>query len=100
MLLKAFCHSPSRAPRPRRTELTKTIRIMKLTGILCLIAFLHVSAGTRAQTVTYSAKTTPLVTVFAAIEKQTGYVFFYNSRDLEGATPVTVSLRQVPLKEA
>jgi TonB-linked SusC/RagA family outer membrane protein len=73
---------------------------MKLTGILCLIAFLHVSAGTRAQTVTYSAKTTPLVTVFAAIEKQTGYVFFYNSRDLQGAVPVTVNLHDAPLKEA
>jgi TonB-linked SusC/RagA family outer membrane protein len=100
MLLTAFCHPPSHALELRRTELTKTIRIMKLTGILCLMAFLQVSAGTRAQTVTYSAKTTPLVSVFAAIEQQTGYVFFYNSRDLEGATPVTVSLRQVPLKEA
>jgi TonB-linked SusC/RagA family outer membrane protein len=73
---------------------------MKLTGILCLIAFLHVSAGSHAQTVTYTAKTTPLVNVFSAIEQQTGYVFFYNSRDLQGAGPVTVQLEKTPLKEA
>jgi TonB-linked SusC/RagA family outer membrane protein len=100
MLLKALCHLPTYAQVRVGDGTTKTLRIMKLTGILLVAAAVHVSAGTRAQTVTYSAKTTPLVSVFAAIEQQTGYVFFYNSRDLQGARPVTVQLEKTPLKEA
>jgi TonB-dependent starch-binding outer membrane protein SusC len=102
MLLKALCLPPRYAKRRGWEGNTKTklIRIMKLTGILLFAAALHVSAASKAQTVTYSAKTTPLVSVFAAIEQQTGYVFFYNSKDLQGTSLVTVSLQKVPLKDA
>jgi len=100
MLLKALCHPPRHRAKRGWEGTTKTLRVMKLTGFLLLAAALHVSAAGKAQTVTYSAKTTPLVSVFAAIEQQTGYVFFYNSRDLQGAGPVTVHLEKTPLKEA
>ena len=83
-----------------RRGLTKTLLVMKLTGILLLVAVVHVSARGTAQTVTYEAKGTPLSEVFAAIKHQTGYVFFYDLQDLEGAVPVTVKLKHVPLKTA
>lgn len=110
MLLKALCRPPRHATKRGWEGTTKTkarwnlagqtLRIMKLTGILLFATALHVTAASTAQTVTYTARTTPLVTVFAAIEKQTGYVFFYNSRDLQGTVPVTVTLKNAPLKEA
>jgi TonB-linked SusC/RagA family outer membrane protein len=80
--------------------LTKTLLVMKLTGILLIASMLQVSARGTAQTVTYAAQATPLTKVFAAIEQQTGYVFFYNSRDLQGVTPVTVQLKAAPLRDA
>lgn len=100
MVIEALCHAVPAVQERRPDWLTKTALVMKLTGILLLAAVVHVSARTAAQTVTYSAKTTPLVSVFAAIEQQTGYVFFYNSRDLQEARPVTVQLEKTPLKEA
>jgi TonB-linked SusC/RagA family outer membrane protein len=83
-----------------RRGLTKTLLVMKLTGILLLAAVVHVSARGTAQTVTYEAKGTTLSEVFAAIKHQTGYVFFYDLQDLDGAVPVTVKLKDVPLKTA
>ena len=79
---------------------TKTLLVMKLTGIILIATMLQVSASGTAQTVTYAAQATPLTKVFAAIEQQTGYVFFYNSRDLQGITPVTVELKATPLRDA
>ncbi len=38
--------------------------------------------------------------VFAAIEQQTGFVFFYDKLDIKDAGPVTVKLQGVPLKTA
>jgi TonB-dependent starch-binding outer membrane protein SusC len=100
MVIEALCHSRAKSDGRHAGWLTKTLRLMKLTGIFILAAVVHVSARSTAQTVTYTAKTTPLVTVFAAIEKQTGYVFFYNTKDLRDVTLVTVSLRETPLRDA
>jgi TonB-linked SusC/RagA family outer membrane protein len=85
---------------PGRAGFTKTVLVMKLTGILLLAAALQVSAAGNAQNVTYEAKSTPLAQVFSALEKQTGCVFFYDKQDLELAGPVTVHLQGVSLKEA
>jgi TonB-linked SusC/RagA family outer membrane protein len=85
---------------PWQRDLTKTLLVMKLTGIFLLVTAIQVSARSTAQTVTYEAKKTPLAQVFAAVKEQTGYVFFYSVEDLEGTIPVTLKLRQVPLKEA
>jgi TonB-linked SusC/RagA family outer membrane protein len=73
---------------------------MRLTGIILLAGFLQVSAHGSAQTVTYKGEAVPLTQVLSVLEKQTGYVFFYNSRDLEGTIPITVNLKNAPLEEA
>jgi TonB-linked SusC/RagA family outer membrane protein len=73
--------------------------IMRITAIL-LIAALHVSATGRSQTVTYSGKNVRLEQVFAAIEQQTGYGFFYKLPDLKNARPVSLDLKNVPLQDA
>src|SRR5579872_1818997 len=100
MELKALCHPHPSARSRLGGKLTKTLLVMKLTGILLLVTALQVSARSVAQTVTYEAKATPLTNVFAAIEKQTGYVFFYDKQDLQDILPVTVALKNVPLRTA
>jgi TonB-linked SusC/RagA family outer membrane protein len=99
MFFKALCNHPF-ALRPKGRLVTKTVLVMQLTGIILLAAVLQVSARGNAQTVTYSTRATSLPNVFAAIERQTGYVFFYDKQDLQTATPVTVKLQDAPLQEA
>ncbi len=79
----------------------KLLLIMKFTAVLLLAATLQVSAKTAAgQNVTYIAKNEVLEKVFTAIKQQTGYVFFYKLPDLQGAKPVTVELKDQPVKDA
>jgi len=78
----------------------KTWRIMRLTTSLLTICCLHAAALGNAQQVTYSASKEPLQKVFAAIEQQTGYVFFYDIPLIRQAKPVSIELKNVPLDQA
>ncbi|MDO6434762.1 SusC/RagA family TonB-linked outer membrane protein [Flavitalea sp. BT771] len=63
---------------------------MRLTSILLLGACLQVSARVHSQTVSFSGRNVPLEKIFAAVEKQTGYVFFFDEAILKDARPVTI----------
>ncbi|WP_166437240.1 SusC/RagA family TonB-linked outer membrane protein [Niastella caeni] len=63
---------------------------MKLTSILMLGACMQVAARVHSQTVTYSGKNVPLEKIFTVVEKQTGYVFFYDEAILKDAQPVSI----------
>jgi TonB-linked SusC/RagA family outer membrane protein len=78
----------------------KTLLFMKITTILLLSACLSVSAGSRAQKVTLLQKNVKLEKVFREIRKQTGYVFFYDTRVLERAKPVDIHVENVSIEEA
>ena len=69
-----------------------------LTAMLLLTACLQVSASGRAQQVTLSETNTPLKKVFAAMHKQTGYLFFYDLKDLKAARPVTINVNNADLE--
>ncbi|WP_349313967.1 TonB-dependent receptor [Chitinophaga sp. MM2321] len=73
---------------------------MKLTVVFILLAFLGASATGFSQKVTIYGKSIPLEKVFAAIELQTGYAFFYNNVDIGKAPVITVSLKDVDLEKA
>jgi TonB-linked SusC/RagA family outer membrane protein len=75
-------------------------RIMKLTGILLLVACLHVSAKGVTQTVSLSEKSSPLIKVMKEIEQQTGYAFFYKNQWLTQAKRVTIQAENIPLQQA
>lgn len=83
----------------RSCGLTKTLLVMKLTILLLTAACLTVYASGVSQTITLSGKNVELKKVFTAIKKQTGYVVFYNHSDLNGTSPVTLSVYDVPLRE-
>ena len=100
MQIHAFCKLHPYVHKDSKSLLTKTILVMKLSAILILVGSLHVAASSTAQRVTYSGKDVSLSKVLSVIREQTGYVFFYDRKDLEGLDPVTVSLQDVPLEQA
>lgn len=71
---------------------------MKLTSFLLLAACLQVSAKARSQTVSFSGRKVPLEQVFTSVEKQTGYVFFYDEAVMSGVRPVTIRATNMPLE--
>jgi TonB-dependent starch-binding outer membrane protein SusC len=79
--------------------ITKTLLVVKLTIILLTVAALHVSAKGTSQTVTFSGREVPLEKVFKAIRQQTDYVVFFDYSALEGLKPITVDVKNTPLKD-
>lgn len=73
---------------------------MRFTAFCLLAGLMHVHAAGISQTVSFSGDNVPLPKVFDAIERQTGYVFFYNASLLKDAKPVTLHLVHVSLEEA
>ncbi|MBN9383745.1 MAG: SusC/RagA family TonB-linked outer membrane protein [Chitinophagaceae bacterium] len=71
---------------------------MRLTSILMLSTCLQVSARVHSQTVSFSGKNVPLEKVFTSVEKQTGYVFFFDEAILKDAKPVTIRAENYPLQ--
>lgn len=84
-----------------RAPITRQILLqMKLTIFFLTLLLVQVSGRTLSQKITYAGRNVPLEKVFAAIEQQTGYVFFYNSRDMVKAGPVSVALKEASLQLA
>lgn len=79
--------------------ITKSLlRAMKLTIFFIAVAIFSAHAEGTAQNITLSGKDLPLKQVFAAIEKQTGYVIFNNKRDVDETKTVTIAANNLPLK--
>lgn len=99
-MLMISSHDDSRSSQPGINYVTKIWRVMKMTAVLLTVLALHVCAGAKSQTVTVSCKQMPLQQVFSVIKQQTGYVFFYRSKDLSDVSPVSAEIRDIPLKVA
>lgn len=98
LLVGSLVHSES--PQPGTDYVTKIWRVMRMTAVLLTVLALHVCASGVSQTVTVTCKEMPLQQVFTVIKQQTGYVFFYRSKDLSDVTPVSANLKEMPLKVA
>ncbi|HEY9363039.1 MAG TPA: secretin and TonB N-terminal domain-containing protein, partial [Chitinophagaceae bacterium] len=85
--------------RSHCTNRRKIFLAMKITTILLFSACLTASAGGLAQNVTLSVKNEKLEKVFKEIKKQTGYVFFYDTRVLQGAKRVSVYVKNESIEE-
>lgn len=77
----------------------KLLLVMKITTFILMIALVQVSAKGFGQRITLNEKNTPLGIVLKAIKLQSGYDFFYNSRDINGKN-VTVKLTDASVDEA
>lgn len=76
-------------------SLKELLRATKLTAILLIATVMHA----HAQTITLSGKDLTLKQVFAAIEKQAGYVLFANEIDMPQTKKVSLTVYDMPLKD-
>ena len=72
---------------------------MKITAFLLLVSCLHVSANGYSQNISLSVKEVSLEKVFKEIQRQSGYSFWYKTRQLDKAVKVTLDLRNATLDE-
>ncbi|WP_173820215.1 SusC/RagA family TonB-linked outer membrane protein [Niastella vici] len=72
---------------------------MKLTAVFLLAGFLQVAAAGYPQSVSITRENISLPKLFREIKKQTGYVFFYNTRLLQKTFPVNIDVKNKGLKE-
>jgi|GEM_PF-151140 len=79
--------------------LKQKMLMMKLTVIL-LTTILWVNASGIAQNVTLSVKNEPIVRVFNAIRKQTGYNFVYGDIVASKSYPVTMQVKDASVEDA
>ncbi|MEO6682350.1 MAG: SusC/RagA family TonB-linked outer membrane protein, partial [Ginsengibacter sp.] len=77
---------------------------MKLAILMLLTTTIHVKGEVFAQNISFLGKNVSIETIFASVESQTNYVFFYNAGVLKNVHPVSLDLKKVPvetlLKEA
>ncbi len=78
---------------------TKTLLIMKLLSLMLFAAGLQVAAEGNSQGITYEGNKVAITNVFKAVEKQTGYVFFYPYNIIARAKPVTIHVKNASLLE-
>lgn len=84
----------------RHRRLPKTLMVMRLSIILLFVATLPTYATGIAQSkVTLTARNESLEKILTAVEKQTGYVFFFDEKILKDAKPVSVKAENIPLEE-
>jgi TonB-linked SusC/RagA family outer membrane protein len=79
--------------------LHQILRIMKLTTLIILVALLQCSAKGYGQKINLNENNSPLIKVLNQIKKQTGYVFFYDSKDVINKN-VNVHLKDASVSEA
>jgi TonB-linked SusC/RagA family outer membrane protein len=72
---------------------------IKLTMFFLIFAWMQGTAKIHAQKVSLNQQNTPLEKVFLQIEKQTGYVFVYDSEQLRTKT-ISIRVKNVSLEEA
>ncbi|MBC9930559.1 SusC/RagA family TonB-linked outer membrane protein [Chitinophaga qingshengii] len=73
---------------------------MKTIFLLLLAISIQLSATSYSQNITLKGENMRIPQIFAAIEKQTEYVFFYKDDVLKQTTPVTVNLNNVSVSDA
>lgn len=93
------CSPPLKTAPQLLRFLPKTLLIMKLTILFLAVGLFSAHAEGLSQTITFSGKDVPLAKVFTAIEKQTGYNIFANKGLLKEIKPVSLSAKDMPLKE-
>lgn len=82
------------------TVLRRSIMRIKLIVLFIGIAMLKVTASSvNAQTISVSMENAPLEKVFSEIEKQSGYVFWYDKALLKTAKKVSIKVRSAKLTD-
>ncbi len=83
----------------RYARAKKLLMVMKFITFFIFVTCITASAGGLAQKVTISVKNVKLEKVFSEIKKQTGYVFFYDAKVLEGTKNISVHVKNGLVEE-
>lgn len=97
MQLNAFCNRGSFVFTNCRL-INQTLRVMKLTAFISLVFCLHISARSFSQKITFTGNKMKLERVLEAVERQTGFVAFYDEEALKTAHSVTISANNQSLE--
>lgn len=83
-------------------NLTKIVRIMRITSVILLATCIHLHATGFSQKVNISARNTPLEKVIREVKRQTGLSFFYmlDEAVLKKIHAVDFNVKNVPVTEA
>jgi len=87
-----------KTPTGYSAVLAKTWLIMKMTLFLVLFFCLQAGAKTNAQNVSISGKELTVEQILGLIRKQTNYQAIYNPDLLKGIPPITMHVKNVPVK--
>lgn len=79
---------------------SKTLRNMKLTAVILLLATMQVGASSYAQKVSLTKRNASLVDVLKEIRNQTGYYFIYTNEVLEHVKTININVKDKDLNEA
>jgi len=85
--------------RTRSCISPKFLLAMKLTIIIWMVALIQVSASSRAQNVSINVKNAPIEKIFDELTRQSGYHFLYDVQTIKEASPITLSVNNLPLKQ-
>jgi TonB-linked SusC/RagA family outer membrane protein len=77
----------------------KILMRVNITALIIMIGLVQASGAAFAQKISLNEKNAPLTKVISAIEAQSGYVFFYDNKDLAQET-VTIQLKDASIVEA
>lgn len=88
----------TRKPLQSSGVLIKMLLIMRLTILLLCFGLFNAQARGYSQTITFTGRNVLLVKLFNTVEEQTGYTVFANKDLLKGTKPVSISVKDMPLK--
>ncbi|MBO9674209.1 MAG: SusC/RagA family TonB-linked outer membrane protein [Sphingobacteriaceae bacterium] len=80
-------------------SVNKVLSIMKLTTVILLVTFVHVSAASLAQKISLNEKEISLKKVFKKISTQTGYSFIISGSILKQSKSVTINVEDAELRD-
>ncbi len=96
MQIHAIC---VRSAWTKRRRLTQTLLVMKLSVLLLLAGILNASAKGVSQTISFTGRNVSLEKVLDAVEKQSGFNFFYNEKCMLNSRSVSVRANKMELNE-
>ena len=84
---------------PRTAGLTQLLRVMRITAFIMLVLATHLSAKSVSQTVSFTGTNVPFTKIVNEVKQQTGFAIAYNPDVIAKAKPVTIDVKDIPLKD-
>lgn len=78
---------------------SKTLRVMKLIIFFMIAGCLQVSARGFGQKITLSEKNASLEKIFSEVEKQSGYLFWYEAGLIQTGNKINITIKDADIKE-